>query len=123
MPTITHSVIEEVDEISERRQIETMMEVEFADPDLERLESDARFAAGFQPAVVKGFRKRMQIIRSAADERDLYQIKGNRFERLKGKREGQSSLVLSGNWRLIIELKKTPQGPTKIKVIEIVDYH
>ena len=45
------------------------MEVEFADPDLARLESDPAFSGGFEAAIVKAFRKRMQLIRAAIDER------------------------------------------------------
>lgn len=99
------------------------MKVEFDDDDLERLDRDPRFAAGLDRAVVKGFRKRMQIIRSASDERDLYQIKGNRFERLKGSRAGQCSLVLTGNWRLIVELVKAKGQETTVRIVEVVDYH
>ena len=99
------------------------MEVEFADDDLDRLETDARFSAGFDQAIVKGFRRRMQSIRAADDERDLYAVKGNRFEKLQGDRKGQHSLVLTGNWRLIVELIKEPKKETKLRVIEIVDYH
>ena len=48
------------------------MEVEFADADLAGLEVDPRFTAGLAPAIVRGFRKAMQAIRAAHDERDLY---------------------------------------------------
>ncbi len=99
------------------------MDVEFADDALDQLETDARFAAGHSQAIVKGFRKRMQMIRAAHDERDLYQNKGARFERLKGKRAGQCSVMLTGNWRLIIELIKEKNGQAVVKVVEIVDYH
>jgi len=99
------------------------MDVEFADEKLDRLETDARFSAGFDQAIVKGFRRRIQNIRAADDERDLYAVKGNRFEQLSGKRKGQSSLMLTGNWRLIVELMKAPRKETKVRIIEIVDYH
>jgi toxin HigB-1 len=98
------------------------MDVEFATGDLDRLETDPRFSAGYSQAIVKGFRRRMQNIRSALDERDLYAIRGNRFERLKGDRDGQCSLVLTGNWRLIVEVVEG-DGLKRVRVIEIVDYH
>ena len=98
------------------------MEVEFADDALDRLETDARYGAGLDQAIVKAFRKRMQAIRAAANERDLYAVRGNGFERLKGKRAHQCSLVLTGNWRLIIELVEHQSGK-KARIVEIVDYH
>jgi proteic killer suppression protein len=102
--------------------ISAMMEVEFADDALDQLEIDPRATGGFPPAVVKGYRKAMQAIRSAADERDLYALRGLRFEKLKGDRQGQHSLRCNGQFRLIIELHG--KGETKkVRVKEIVDYH
>lgn len=98
------------------------MEVDFDDPDLDRLEVDATFDAGFAPAVVRGFRKVMQAIRAAPDERDLYRLKGLRFEKLKGKRRHQHSLRINDQWRLIVELRG--EAPAKrVGVVEIADYH
>lgn len=64
----------------------------------------------------------MQAIRAASDERDLYQLKGIRFEKLQGKRGGQHSLRLSDQWRLIVELRGKG-AEKKVGIIEIVDYH
>jgi toxin HigB-1 len=63
------------------------MELEFVDADLDRLEVDPKFTAGFAPAIVRGFRKALQAIRAAHDERDLFKSRGLGFEKLKGKRE------------------------------------
>jgi len=52
------------------------MEVEFADDELDRLETDPQFSAGFGREIIRGFRKAMQAIRAAADERDLFYSKG-----------------------------------------------
>lgn len=68
------------------------MEVDFDDPDLERLEVDPAFDAGFAREVVRGYRKVMSIIRDVLDERDLYRLNGLCFEKLKGKRRHQHSL-------------------------------
>ncbi len=98
------------------------MEVEFDDPDLDELETDPKAEAGYAPAVVRGYRKVIQAIRAATDERDLYQLRGLGFETLKGDRQDQHSLRLGKQWRLIIELRG--KGATKkVGVIEIVDYH
>jgi toxin HigB-1 len=98
------------------------MKVEFDDPDLDRLEVDATFDAGYAPAIVRGFRKVMQAIRAAGDERDLYRLKGLRFEKLKGKRQHQHSLRINEQWRLIVELRGEG-GEKRVGVVEIADYH
>lgn len=98
------------------------MQVQFDDAALEDLETNPKAGADRPQAVVRGFRKAMQAIRAAADERDLYQLKGLRCEKLKGDRQHQHSLRLNDQWRLIIEVRGT--APLKIiGVIEIVDYH
>ena len=98
------------------------MEIEFRDEDLDRLETEADFTAGFDKAIVKAFRKRMQVIRSAKDERDLYAVKGNHFEKLKGNRAHQHSLRLNDQWRLVVEIQSgTPKNT--VTVVSIEDYH
>ena len=97
------------------------MEVEFDDPDLDRLEVDPRFTAGFAPPIVRGFRKAMQAIRAALDERDLYASKGFHFEKLKA-RSGERSMRLNRQFRLILEVEDGRDGRrARIKGIE--DYH
>ena len=98
------------------------MEVEFADDDLDDLETNPRATGGFPQAVVKGYRKAMQIIRDAVDERDLYAHRSLRFEKLSGNRRGQRSMRCNNQYRLIVELVDSGQRK-KIRVIEIVDYH
>lgn len=99
-----------------------LMDVEFADDDLDRLEVDVRFTAGFGPDIVKGFRKAMQVIRAAPDERDFYALKGLRFEKLTGERAHQHSIRINKQWRLILELKGKAPNKT-VKVVGIEDYH
>ena len=98
------------------------MEVEFDDDDLDRLETDPRFTGGFAAAIVSAFRKRMQTIRSAPDERDFYALKALHFEKLKGKRSHQFSMRLNDQWRLILEFSgKSPNK--KAVIVAIEDYH
>lgn len=98
------------------------MDVDFDDPDLERLYTDARFTAGHPPAVVKGYRKAIGLIVAARDERDLAAFRGLNFKRLERDRVGQHSVKLNDQYRLILEIRG--QHPRKrIGVIEIVDYH
>ena len=98
------------------------MKVEFDDDDLDRLETDAQFTAGYSQEVVSAFRKRMQQIRAFRDERDFLAVRSLNFEKLKGNREGQHSIRLNLKWRLILEIRG--DYPCKvIGIIEIVDYH
>jgi toxin HigB-1 len=98
------------------------MEVEFDDPDLDALETDPSSSAGRGMAVDRGYRKVLQAIRAASDERDLFALRGLRFEKLKGKREHQHSMRLNDQWRLIVEIRG--QVPNKkIGIVAIEDYH
>lgn len=98
------------------------METVFRDSKLDRLETDASFDGGYPPPVVTGFRKRMQLIRAASDERDLYSFRSLKFEKLSGSRKHQYSMRINDQWRLIVEL----EGKGRDKIIVIVsveDYH
>lgn len=98
------------------------MEVEFENGTLDRLETDAQFTAGHAQEVVRAYRKRMQQIRAFRDERDFLSVRSLNFEKLKGSREGQHSIRLNLQWRLILEIRG--DHPCKvIGIIEIVDYH
>lgn len=98
------------------------MKVTHRDSNLERLERDASFTDSRPPAVVKAFRKRMNFLRHAEDERDLYAWKSLEFEKLKGARSHQHSVRVNDQWRLILEFDG--EAPNKAAVIvAIEDYH
>jgi|SRR5215467_2253681 len=98
------------------------MEVEFANDGLDRLETDRDFTAGLSKEIVRGFRKAMQAIRAATDERDLYLLRGLRFKKLEGSRSHQRSMRINDQWRLILEIVGTAPNK-KIRVVCIEDYH
>lgn len=90
---------------------------------MDRLETDMDFDAGHAEAVVTAYRKRMQQIRAAVDERAFYAFKSLRFKHLKGRRDHQRSMRLNDQWRLIVEIEQ-PDGQEKtIVVVGIEDYH
>lgn len=98
------------------------MEKEFATRELHDLYTEQNFSAGYGKDIVKAYRKRIQFIEAAKDERDLYAIKSNHFEKLKGKRAHERSLRLNDKIRLIVEIKEgTPKNKVLVKGIE--DYH
>jgi proteic killer suppression protein len=85
------------------------------------VESDETFTAGFSPAIIKVFRKRMQTIRAAPDERNFYALKSLHFEKLKSN-PNQHSMKINDQFRLIIELEGIGQAKTAVIVV-IEDYH
>ena len=98
------------------------MEVTFRDSSLDWLEVDSGFDGGFSRAVVRAFRRRVQYIRSADDERAFYNMKSLYFEKLKGDRKSQYSMRLNDQWRLILKLHKRSKK-TVVELIGIEDYH
>ena len=98
------------------------MDVEFADEELRRLYVEQGFTAGFSKDIVKRYRKLVQAIIAAVDERTFYAMKSLHYEKLKGNRSHQRSMRLNRQWRLILELRE--ESPKKIVVIiSIEDYH
>lgn len=98
------------------------MDFEFEDESLRRLHEERDYTGGFQPEIVKAFRKRMQIIHNAPDERDFYQMKSWHYEKLQGEMEGLRSIRLNLKWRLIVRIEER-QGGKVVMVISIIDYH
>jgi len=98
------------------------MEVEFAEKNLDRLETDRAYNAGFSQEIVRAFRKLMQVIRAAPDERTFYALKSLHYEKLKGDRSHQHSMRLNKQWRLIVEIKTSEPGNIVV-VVSIEDYH
>jgi proteic killer suppression protein len=98
------------------------MNVKFRDKKLDQLESDAAYSGGWTDLIVSAFRKRMQAIRSAPDERVFFAMRSLHFEKLKGARSHQYSMRLNDQWRLILEFEGKGEGKV-VAVISIEDYH
>lgn len=97
------------------------MDLVFRGRRLDKLETDD-FDAGYHPTIVKAFRRRLQQIRAAVDERDFYAQKSLRFKKLRGDRAHQRSMRLNDKWRLVLEFEG--RGAQKVAVIVgIEDYH
>ena len=98
------------------------MKVKYATDDLQRLVTDIGFTDGFGHDVIRAYRKRIQMIEGAEDERDFYSLKSLHFEKLSGTRSHQHSMRLNDQWRLIVEIEAgTPKNT--IVVASIEDYH
>ena len=98
------------------------MDVRFEDPSLEKLEVDPKYTAGLDAALVKAFRKRLQFIRAAIDERAFYAMKSLHYEKLKGDLAGQRSMRLNDQWRLILRLEEDDTGKLVV-IVSIADSH
>lgn len=72
-------------------------------------------------AVIASAQKKLFQLDAAPDERTLRGLVGLRYEKLKGNREGQHSIRLNDQWRLIFVI--LDGAPPTIEVLEIVDYH
>jgi proteic killer suppression protein len=97
------------------------MEVRFANDELDRLETSPGDGS-FGQAVVKAFRKRMQMIRAAANTQTFYALKSLHFERLKGDRSDDYSMRLNDQWRLILKIEGAAGRPVAV-ICGIEDYH
>jgi proteic killer suppression protein len=98
------------------------MRTEFRDKDLKRMRDEAGFTGGFSDGIVGSFREVIQYIENAPDERAFAAMRSLRFEKLKGDRDGQYSMRLNNQWRLILEFEGK-RNDKKVRVVEIVDYH
>jgi proteic killer suppression protein len=82
------------------------------------------FAAGKWVRAFSGFeraaRLKLDRLEAATSLRDLAALPGNRFEALKGDREGQYSIRINDQWRICFEWPDGSPGPSNV---EIVDYH
>lgn len=72
--------------------------------------------------MVIGFERVMATIVAANDERDLYELRYLRFEKLKGDRSKDRSMRLTDQFRLILRLSEDEQGKY-ILICNIEDYH
>ena len=73
----------------------------------------ARFG-GFAPQAAR----RLAVLDSAVELRDLAMLRSDRFEALRGDRAGQYSIRINAQWRICF--RWTEDGPHDV---EIVDYH
>lgn len=74
------------------------------------------------PEIEKAFRRKIQLLLAAEDERDLRALKSLRLEQLKGKRQGTYSIRVNKQFRLVLRFENDEDGRLII-VLEMVDFH
>lgn len=99
------------------------MLVEYDDDDLRRLAEDATFRVKrWGPVLVAAYRKKVQVLRAAKDERELGAMRSLNLEKLKRERAGDYSVRLNDQYRLILKFRSRA-GARVAVVREITDYH
>ena len=99
------------------------MDIEFKDKQkLNLIETEKAVNTKLPISVINSCRKKFNLLRSAPDEQTLRNWKSFHYEKLKGDREGQKSIRINDQWRLIFTLN-TDLTPPKIIILEIADYH
>lgn len=79
------------------------MEIRFKTKKLQKCYEQHNLAVqAFGLQVAKRYIGRINILKSAKSFEDLYKIPSLKFHALRGDREGQFALSLTGFWRLII---------------------
>jgi toxin HigB-1 len=82
------------------------------------------FAEGKSVKAFSGFaeaaRLKLDRLEAATSIQDLRALPGNRFEVLKGDRQGQFSIRINDQWRICFEWPNRAIGPSNV---EITDYH
>lgn len=99
------------------------MRIEYADDTLRRAAEERDFRPKkWGPELLKAYRKKIGFLSQATDERDLYNYKALRLEKLSANRRGTSSIRLNNQFRLILNFRTDPTGRTII-VLEVTNHY
>ena len=99
------------------------MRIRFEDDELEKLAYDATYRTKRWAAdVTTAYRRVIQRLDAAVDDRDLYAQKSLHFEQLQGDRAGTSSLRINLKYRLIVQLITDDDGRLAI-VLAALDHY
>jgi proteic killer suppression protein len=98
------------------------MDVLFADTTLALIETEDAGRTKLPVPVIKSARRKLVVLRAAPDDRSLRNWKSLRYEKLKGGREGQRSIRLNDQYRMVLALDESANPPT-VTILGIEDYH
>lgn len=98
------------------------MRLVFRDQRLAAIRTEQGHTLGFGPDLIAACQKKLLFLESVPDELTLRGWKSLHYEKLAGDREGQRSIRINKQWRLIFLLDETTKPPT-IEILEIDDYH
>lgn len=98
------------------------MRIEFANAELALIETDEAGSTRLPVAVIKSARRKLTVLRAAIDDRSLRNWKSLHYEKLRGDREGQRSIRLNDQYRMVFELDEETE-PQTATILKIEDYH
>ncbi|MBS0182284.1 MAG: type II toxin-antitoxin system RelE/ParE family toxin [Nitrospira sp.] len=98
------------------------MKIQFHDTRLALIKTDRAFETKLPFGVIKSCRDKLVVLEAAPDERTLRNWKSLHYEKLKGDREGQRSIRINDQYRLIFTLDDS-QSPPTLTILEVDDYH
>lgn len=98
------------------------MRIVFADEELALIETDRAGETRLGVAIIKSARRKLTVLRAAIDDRSLRNWKSLHYEKMRGDREGQRSIRLNDQYRLVFELDEETE-PQTITILQIEDYH
>jgi toxin HigB-1 len=98
------------------------MRIVFAHATLALIETDEAGATQLPVPVIKSARRKLTVLRAVIDDRSLRNWKSLRYENLKGNREGQRSIRINNQYRMVFSLDEEADPPT-ITILSIEDYY
>jgi len=98
------------------------MEIEYRDKRLALVPTDRAAETRLPVAVMKSLREKLIVISAAPDERTLRNWRSLHYEQLKGDRQGQKSIRLNDQYRLLLEVDNS-RNPPKAIILGVEDYH
>ena len=98
------------------------MRIVYADERLAKIETEEAAETRLPVAIIKSARRKITVLKAAVDDRSLRNWKSLHYEKLKGDREGQRSIRLNDQYRLVFELDEKTE-PQTITILGIEDYH
>lgn len=98
------------------------MRIRFADDTLARICTDDAHKLGLPISVIVAARRRLVQIEAALDERDLRNWKSLNYKKLQGEREGQRSIRVNNQYRIVFEISQDERPPA-VTILEIGDTH
>ena len=98
------------------------MKIEFRDKHLALIRTDRAAETKLPFPVIKSCREKLIAIEAAPDERTLRNWKSLRFKKLEGDRNGQRSIRINDQWRIVFTINDASVPPT-LTILAIEDYH
>ncbi len=98
------------------------MKIEFADERLRLICTTEAHKLGLPIAVIRSAQRKLLELEQAPDERTLRNWKSLNYKKLSGEREGQRSIRVNDQYRIVF-LIVNDERPPLIRILEIDDTH